>query len=333
MKTTLSVVAVALASSSLFACSSAAEPGSSIDTQSALSALSTPTGTLTKESAGKAFGGYRHQRDEGSKVATPTTSAGGLSTSSIRLLDSSSGGSCREGSSCACPSGGSMTYKGEQRSDAQLVKVRLDGCGFEDGVSFDGDVVLLASKKSLLGFAGSSGASAATPPPASKTGGATGGGADLGGEGSGSGSESGGLSDAPSTSFGNGVVALLVAAKGTLSYGAQRTALELALVTEARYTFLSVKVPDGSIVIGTSSDGRAVVRTKNGSWTCSSTAGRWVCTSDSGEKLDVTEEAPSDGEGGELSGPASPSPSPSGSGSSGPAPVPPPSGGASGSDS
>jgi hypothetical protein len=64
-------------------------------------------------------------------------------------------------------------------------------------------------------------------------------------------------------------------------------------VTEAQYAFLAVKVADGTIVIGVSDDGRAVVRSKEGTWTCQSASDGWSCKSDSGEALTVAEEAPS----------------------------------------
>lgn len=297
------VAVVALASGAV-ACSSN-EESNEVDTGSAISALQSPTGTLTRASAGKAFGGYRQQRNESSKVSAPAQSGGGLSTQSLKFLDQTSSAG-RDGSQ-ACPSGGSMTYQAEQNADGALVKVKATSCAFEDGFSFDGNMVLLASKKSILGI--SSEASAPSAPPSSSP--------------SGSLEEGEGVSDAPSTGMGNGYVALLVAAKGTASYGSKKSALEFALLAESRYSFLAVKVDDGSIVIGLRDDGKAIVRTKNGTWSCNESGSRWSCTSDKGEQLEASEELESEGSTGEI---GSAVPAPSGSSSSGKPPVPAPSG-------
>lgn len=284
MKTTLALAAaVALASSSI-ACSSPAEK-EDVDTGSALSALRSPTGSFSKESAGKAFGGYRGQKANASKVSAPGVSGSGSSSAqSIRLLDrGTSSSECGQGQACACPNGGSMSYSGESTSEGQLVKVTFDACVFEDGFGFDGKAVLLASTKSLLGVS-------EQPPPSSASGGL--GTADFG--------QGGGLTEADASESGAGAggggsyAALLIAAKGTASQGSQTLPLEFALLTEAHYAFLAVKVPDGSIVIGVSDDGRAIVKSKEGTWSCQSSAAGWSCKSDKGESLTVVEEAPSD---------------------------------------
>ena len=57
-------------------------------------------------------------------------------------------------------------------------------------------------------------------------------------------------------------------------------------------------------MIGVSDDGRAIVRSKEGTWRCQSGARGWTCTSDKGVKMDVSEEAPS-----ELASNETPSPS------------------------
>lgn len=314
MKTTLPafVAVVALASSSI-ACS-AEEKTNEVDTDSAISALSNPTGTLTRESAGKAFGGYRQQRAESSKVSAPAANGGGIAPGSIRLLDQASAG---QGGSQRCPSGGSMTYQAEQNANGALVKVRAEACSFEDGFSFDGNMVLLASKKSILGISAEESAPAPSKPSAPAKPGSSDDeyGDSMGGSGS-------GVSEAQGSSFGSGYVALLIAAKGTASYASKKTTLEFALLTESRYAFLAVKVNDGSIVIGMRDDGLAIVRTKNGTWQCKQSGSSWSCSNDKGEKLEAAEEASdlADNE----SSPAVPPPS--GTGSSDKAPVPPPSG-------
>lgn len=303
------VAAVALASSSI-ACSSA-EESKEVDTNAAISALQAPTGTLTRESASKAFGGYRQQRADSSKVATPTSNSGGIAVQShtIKFLDNARAtGACSSGGSCACPNGGSMSYSGEQTANGALVKVKMESCGFEDGFSFDGGAILLASKKSILNIPASSSPSAPTKPSEGGSGDSS-----LGGS---------GVSDAPSSGYGNGYVAFLVAAKGTASWGSNKAHLEFALLTEAQYSFLAVKVNDGSIVIGVRADGHALIRTKNGTWTCTTSGTQWVCTSENGEKIDVAEES---GAGDVSEAPSAPKP-PTGSSSSAPAPVPPPSG-------
>lgn len=324
MKTTIPalVAVVALASSSV-ACS-AEEKNDEVNTSSAISALQSPTGTLTRESAGKAFGGYRQQRAESSKVSAPAANGGGMATQSIKLLDQASSSAAGQGGSQRCPSGGSMSYQAEQSADGALVKVRADACAFEDGFSFDGNMVLLASKKSILGISASDSPAPKKPSAPAKpgTGSDTGSEGDAYGDSYGDGMGSGsGVSEAQGSSYGNGIVALLIAAKGTATYEKKQTSLEFALLTESRYMFLAVKVNDGSIVIGMRDDGIAIVRTKNGNWNCQQSGTRWTCTSDKGESLDAAEET-----GGDLAdnGPAVP-PS-AGTGSSDKAPVPPPSG-------
>jgi hypothetical protein len=71
--------------------------------------------------------------------------------------------------------------------------------------------------------------------------------------------------------------------------------LEFALLTEAQYAFLAVSVPDGKIVIGVSDDGRAIVKSKEGTWNCHSSSKGWSCTSDKGKSMDVTEDIASEG--------------------------------------
>jgi hypothetical protein len=253
--TTALVAIVALATSSI-ACSSSSDKTEDVDTGSALSALRAPTGSFSEKTAGKAFGGYRSDRANSSKVAPPgVAGAGGTRTQSIRLLDKASA-ACGQGQSCACPNGGSLSYTGASSADGQVVKVTFDECKFEDGWGFDGKAVALASKKSLLAIA----------------------------------------SDEPATDLGNGVVALLLAMKGTATNGARKLPLELALVTEGHYAFLAIAVPDGKIVIGVSDDGRAIVKSKEGTWTCNNASSGWSCTSDSGKSMTVTEEAPSESE-------------------------------------
>lgn len=290
MKTTLALAALFAVASSSIACTSPTER-EDVDTDSALSALRTPTGTFSAETAGKAFGGYRGQKANASKVSAPGVSGSGTSaTQSIRLLDrATSSQACRQGQACACPTGGSMSYAGTSSGDGLLVRVTFDACVFEDGFGFDGKAVLLASKKSLLGV--SAEAAPAKAPAASSTDG------DAAGLG-----EGGGLTEAAPVEPGGGssnviggYAALLVAAKGTATTGNLSLPLELALVTEAHYAFLAVKVADGTIVIGVSDDGRAIVRSKHGTWKCTSSSSRWSCTSERGETMDVAEEAEEEG--------------------------------------
>lgn len=315
MKTTLpALVAVIALASSAVACS-ANEETNEVDSSSAISALKSPTGTLTRESAGKAFGGYRVQRAESSKVSAGAKNGGGIGVESIKVLDqaSSNAGQGQDGSQ-ACPAGGTMTYQAEQSAEGALVKVKATACAFDDGFSFDGNMILLASKKSILGLSAEESAPPSKSGSSSSKGGTPSNDEDYDGEGYGDSMD--GVSSSDSSGMGSGVVALLIAAKGTASYGAKKTPLEFALLAEAQYAFLAVKVADGSIVIGMRDDGRAVVRTKNGTWNCSESGSRWSCTSDKGEKLEATEEAGEVAEG-------EPSAPPSGSSSSDKAPVPP----------
>lgn len=279
------VALVALASSSAVACSSSSGSGNDIDTGTALSSLRTPTGSFSEASAGKAFGSYRSDRANSSKISTPGASVGsasaGTKTASIRLLDKASG-SCGGGQACACPNGGSLTYAAESTADTAAIKVSFDACGFEDGWGFDGKAVLLASKKSLLGTTGATAsASASVSAGASASAGAAGAAADNG-------------TGSAGASFGGEYVSILLAAKGTASNGANKLQLELALVTEAHYAFLAVQVADGKVVVGISDDGHAIVKSKEGTWTCDTTGSGWTCTSETGKSMTVTEEA-SDG--------------------------------------
>lgn len=320
MKTTLpALVAVVALASSAVACS-AEEATNEVDSNSAISALRSPTGTLTRESAGKAFGGYRQQRAESSKVSAPAKNGGGLGVESIKVLDQASSNAGQgQGGSQACPAGGTMSYQAEQSADGALVKVKATACAFEDGFSFDGNMILLASKKSILGLSAEESSPPAKSGSSSSTGSAPSDDGDYDGAGYGDSMDGSGVSNSESNGMGGGVVALLIAAKGTASYGAKKSPLEFALLTEGQYAFLAVSVADGSIIIGMRDDGKAVVRTKNGTWNCSESGSRWSCTSDKGEKLDATEEAGEVAEG-ESSGAVPP---PSSSSSSDKAPVPP----------
>jgi hypothetical protein len=246
--------------------------GAGPSTSSAVSALRTPTGTFSKATAASAFAGYRAKRADSDHVSAPAPGGGGggASTASIRtvrLLDrATSSGGCAEGESCACPNGGTMEYASESSADGQLVEVSFDACGFEDGTSFDGEAVVLASTKSLLGDAASA---PAAEPPAS-------------GDGS-------GLKEAsdPGAGAQGEVVALLLAAKGTMTDGGRHEPLEFALLTEAHYAYLAVNVADGSVVIGLGEDGTAVVHAKDATWTCKSGSAGYACTSEKGESLEV----------------------------------------------
>ncbi len=274
MKTTTAFVALVVLASSAVACSSSNGNANDIDTGTALSSLRTPTGSFSEVTAGKAFGNYRSDRANSSKISTPGASVGsdsaGTRTASIRLLDSAQA-SCGGGQACACPNGGSLTYGAEKSADTEAIKVSFDTCGFEDGWAFDGKAVLLASKKSLLGGV----------VPA----------ADVPSSGSGTGSATGSTGAA----FGSEYVSILLAAKGTVSKGVNRLELDLALVAEAHYAFLAVQVADGKVVVGVSDDGHAIVKSKEGTWTCNTvsnaTGNGWTCTSDSGKTITATEEA------------------------------------------
>lgn len=307
MKTATTALAALLVLGSFsIACSSSTTKAEEVDTATALSALRSPTGSFSKESGASAFAGYRSKRADSSKVSTPgaTPSSGGTSsTSSIRLLDrAATSQACSQGQACACPNGGSMSYEAQSSPEGQLVRVKFEACGFEDGLGFDGAAVLLASTKSLLGLEEQAPAKTGTSAPPSSAGDSSTG-------------ASGGLKDAqpaPSGSTSN-VVSLLLAAKGTVTDGTRKLPLEFALVTEAHYAFLAVSVPDGSIVIGVSDDGNAIVRSKEGTWKCKNASRGWACTSDNGESLEVAEEGAtaSDGSSSPAPAPSSPS-SPSG---------------------
>ena len=274
--TTAFVAIVALATSAL-ACTSSSGSTNEVDTATALSSLRAPTGSFSEQTAGKAFGGYRAGRANSSRVSAPGASVGsataGTKTASIRLLDKASA-SCGGGQSCACPNGGSLSYAAESNADGAAIKVSFDACGFEDGWGFDGKAVLLASKKSLLGTPA---APAATPSAPSAT------------DGTSATPDTG--TGAAGTAFGSEYVSILVAAKGVASNGGNRLELEFALVAEAHYAFLAVQVADGKVVIGVSDDGRAIVKSKEGTWTCTTSATSWTCTSDAGKSMTVTEES------------------------------------------
>lgn len=282
MKTaSLALVALVALASSAVACSSSSGSGNDIDTGTALSSLRSPTGSFSELTAGKAFGNYRSDRASSSKISTPGASVGsssaGTKTASIRLLDKASG-SCGGAQACACPNGGSLTYAAESTADTAAIKVSFDACGFEDGWGFDGKAVLLASKKSLLGATGAK--ASATASASAGAAAAAGASADNG-------------TGAAGASFGSEYVSILLAAKGTASNGANKLQLELALVTEAHYAFLAVQVADGKVVVGLSDDGHAIVKSKEGTWTCDTTGSGWTCTSDAGKSMTVTEDAPS----------------------------------------
>jgi hypothetical protein len=277
VKTAITALAAALAMGTLvtssIACSSSSSGQDDVDTDSALSALRSPTGSFSEQTAGKAFGGYRSDRSTSSKIAPPGVSSTGTSTQSIRLLDQTSSAACSQ-NQCACPNGGTMTYQTASSPEGQAVKVSFDACGFEDGWGFDGKAILLASNKSLLGLT----APAPTAPKPPSTSGLE---------------EADGEESAPKAGS-TGAVAYLVAAKGTVSYGSKKSPIAFALLRESPYTFLAVAVPDGKIVIGVSDDGRAIVRSKEGTWKCRGTAQAWSCTSDQGKTLELKEEAPSE---------------------------------------
>ena len=301
MKTaTTALVALVVLGTVSIGCSSTTTKGEEVDTGTALSALRSPTGSFSKASGASAFAGYRSKRADSAKVSAPDAapSNGTSGTSSIRLLDrAATSQACSQGQACACPNGGSMSYSAQSSPEGQLVRVKFEACGFEDGVGFDGDAILLASTKSLLGIDAPAEAPAKTgtsAPPSSADG------------------ASGGLKEAqPSAPTGSGsAVSVLLAAKGTITDGTRKLPIEFALLTEGHYAFLAVSVPDGNIVIGVRDDGNAIVRSKEGTWRCKSGARGWACTSEQGEVLEVAEEgAPA------SDGSSAPAPAPSSSGS------------------
>jgi hypothetical protein len=274
--------------------------GQGVSTGTALSALKSPTGSFTKATASSAFAGYRSQRESSKHVSAPVPNGGGAgggtagtaSIRTVRLLDqASTSGACASGQDCACPTGGTMAYESEQTSEGQLVSVHFDACGFEDGMKFDGEAVLLASTKSLLGAAADA---PSTPEPAP----------------AGNGS---GLKEAsnPSDATSGEIVSLLLAASGTASQGGQSEVLEFALLTEASYAFLAVKVADGTVVIGVREDGSAVVHAKDATYQCKSGSQGYVCTSETGETIEAAADDSTASNDGSPSGAPSGSPAPS----------------------
>lgn len=300
MKTALALVAVVALATTSIACSSPTQGNpQDVDTGSALSALQSPTGSFSAETAGKAFGGYRGARADSSKISTRSTGssgAGNVKTGSrtIKLLDrAASSEACGQGQACACPNGGSMSFSAESSAEGQLVRITFDSCGFEDGFGFDGKAILLASTKSLLGLSGEKASTSKKPSSGAPSDSS---------DSSDYGDSSDGLQEADDSSLGGSAsgtgsqyAALLLAAKGTASKGGQKLPLEFALLTEAQYSFLAVSVPDGKIVIGVSDDGRAIVKSKEGTWNCHSSSKGWSCTSDKGKSMDVTEEVATEG--------------------------------------
>ena len=291
----VALVAILALGSFSFACSSPSNK-EEVDTGTALAQLRTPTGSFSKANGASVFAGYRSKRAESSKVSTPTPSGGTSSTSSIRLMDkATSSPACAQGQACACPNGGTMSYRTQSSAEGQELRVTFDACGFEDGFGFAGEALLLASPKSLLGLPADSAAPPSTSTDGSKAG------------------ASGGLKDAPpapsaGSKSSTNVVSWLLAAKGTATEGTRKLPFELALVTEAHYVFLAVSVPDGNIVIGVSDRGTAIIRSKEGNWNCTNASRGWTCTSENGEALDVADEVASEGStsGGGATTPSSP---------------------------
>ncbi|MBX3192861.1 MAG: hypothetical protein KF819_38105 [Labilithrix sp.] len=289
MKNAIIVAGTLALATASFACSSSdkAEP---VDTNQALSALRSPTGSFSAKNGASIFSGYGTQRANSKKVSAPAP-GGGSSTrpGSLRLLDRAADAqaACSDGQSCSCPSGGSMTYAHESSADGQLLRIDFQQCGFGDGSAFDGNAILLVSTKSILGL----GEQERAP---SKPGGSRG-----------SDDEMGELEEAPETgAAGQGYAAMLLAARGTVTESGQSSPIEFALLTEASYAFLAVTVDDGHVVIGMSDDGRAIIKAKDGTWHCNPSAKGYVCKSEGGEAVDVA--ASASAEEGSSSGKGSP---------------------------
>lgn len=295
MKTALTALALTVSlGAATMACSSSSS-SERVDTQSALASLRSPTGTFSSQNGKAAFAGYSSKRADSSKVSTGSGGGSGTSRAQgLRILNQAAAGeaACTDGQACACEKSGSMTYTHESSADGDLLRIAFDACVSEDGEGFDGEAVLLASKKPLLGVKEGS----KTSSPAS-----TEGDADQPSAGD---AADDGLSEAqPETEAGDdfalpeGVVSLMLAAKGTAIHSGGKTPLELAMVTEAGYVYLSVTVPDGNVVIGLAKDGSAVVKPKDQTWTCSPAGQSYTCQSGDGEKLeiDASEDAADDG--------------------------------------
>lgn len=236
------------------ACSASSSSDRTVSTTSALSALRNPTGTFSKATGREAFASYDSKRSEGNRFSgSSATSTGGGSTTaqSLRFLDTAEQleSRCSEGEACACPGGGSVRATHEATADGDEVQMSFDACVFEDGGAFDGQAMVLMSKKPLVDY---------TPKSAA----------------------SGDAFDGP-------YQAMLVAAKGVATHDGAETPLELALLVQAGYAYVSVTVPDGNVVVGVTDDGKAIVKAKDATWTCSTSASSYSCESDSGETIEI----------------------------------------------
>ncbi len=247
-----------------------------VSTDQALDAFQNPTGSFTKDNGNSAFSGYRSEKSESGKVATPgASSSSGTKTQSLRLLSHTldAKSQCVEGASCACEKSGSFVYSIEQTKLGSGYHFEFDKCVNADGSGFDGKALLVATSQSILGIQ-DSGSQSAEPSQSSASDSTSDTGSSMGLE------EADSSSSTPAA---DGSKNILFAAKGTASQGSQSLAVEFALVQEAGYTLLAIDVADGKIVIGVAANGNAFVKAKQGTWICKpGSAKGYTCKSTSG---------------------------------------------------
>jgi hypothetical protein len=263
MKTTLSILALCtLGASSLLGCSTESK---SVDPADALGRFQHPSGSFSGDSGSAAFSGYQSDRAASSKVAVPdgatSASGGSATTQSLHVLTmtTSNQSQCGEGRKCSCDGSGSFTYSEESSDLGTQLRFQFDHCLSADGSGFDGQAAIVLSDKPILGIRAAN---------ASNTAGAA-------------------ASSSGTTNF-------LLVADGTGFDGGTSAPLAFALASEAGYTFLSVDLPDGNVVVGAAADGTVYVKAKEGSWTCNpDDAAGYACVSDDGAPaVKVAKDAP-----------------------------------------
>lgn len=276
---------VTFAVANTVACSSADR---STDADSTLSAFKNPTGSFTKETGASAFSGATTKQSQSGKVNAKTGSNGGSSTQSksIRILADKTQAACQEGEACKCEGGGTATYKKQSTKLGLQVDFTFADCFDAEGGGFSGEAMLLASEKPLLGLGSESGAK--EPSSGKAPAGSANGSDDMGTNAI---KPKGGLTEAQNDQPQGKEInaqALLLAARGEVISGKQRENVEFAILSEAGYTLVAVEVKDGSVVVGFAPNGTAIVRSKEGSWTCRPQSNGYQCKADgSGEALEV----------------------------------------------
>lgn len=236
--------AVALfALSSVVGCSSP-DKGVATSSSAALAEIQNPTGTFDKSNGSQAFAGYNQNKQSSSSVAGASggATAGGTTAQSIKFLANQTG-NCAQGSSCACPGGGSFQYAAKRTNDSVELSLDMSACVFESGDSFDGNALFVQSQKALVDD-----------------------------------------SKLPQKSapYDDGLSNLL-AMEGDATVLGKTSHVKLVYLEQHGWVYLSVEVPSGSLVVGVASDGTAVVKAKDKTWTCDYSSHGYSCKSDAGD--------------------------------------------------